>query len=52
VLGISKDGNYNTARKAYLKKSKETHPDKGGNTEDSKKVNSAWDKIRKLKKWK
>lgn len=39
------------ARAAYRAASQAHHPDRGGNVEDMKKVNAAWDEIKKLKGW-
>ena len=43
ILGIDSKSSLKEIKKAYLKKSKETHPDKGGTKEDFQKVKDAYD---------
>lgn len=43
VLGISKNASLETIKKEYRKKALKTHPDKGGNEDDFKKVSKAYE---------
>ncbi len=43
LLGIDRNASANEIRKAYLKLSKEHHPDKGGDPETFKKIQKAYD---------
>ena len=42
ILGINKNASESEIRKAYKKKSMQHHPDRGGNEEEFKKVNEAY----------
>ena len=47
ILGVSRDADENTVKKAYKKLAMKHHPDKGGDPEQFKKIQSAYDKITK-----
>jgi len=51
ILGVSIDSTDNEVRKAYKKKATTAHPDMGGSNEEMKKVNAAWEAIRRVKGW-
>lgn len=46
TLGISRSANDDEIRKAYKKKSMEHHPDRGGNEDEFKKVNEAYQTLK------
>lgn len=43
ILGINKNASQEEIKKAFRKKSMETHPDRGGNEEEFRKVSEAYD---------
>jgi len=43
TLGISKDADEATIKKAFRKKASKAHPDKGGDAETMAKLNAAWE---------
>jgi len=43
ILNINENATKSEIRKAYIKLARETHPDKGGNEEEFKKVNKAYE---------
>jgi curved DNA-binding protein CbpA len=43
ILGIEENVTESDIRRAYIKLAKETHPDRGGNEEEFKKVNKAYE---------
>ena len=45
ILGVSKEASKDEIKKAFREKSKLTHPDKGGNEEDFKKINEAYNTL-------
>ena len=45
ILGVDRKCDPNTLKKAYLKASLETHPDKGGNPEAFKAIKLAYDTL-------
>lgn len=45
VLGVSENSTQDEIKKAFRNKSKEHHPDRGGNEEDFKKINEAYSAI-------
>jgi DnaJ-class molecular chaperone len=45
VLGVSKDADENTVKKAYRKLAMKHHPDKGGDSEKFKQIQNAYDRI-------
>ncbi len=45
ILGVSETASQEEIKKAFRAKSKVMHPDKGGNEEDFKKINEAYDTI-------
>ena len=45
ILGVSENATQDEIKKAFRNKSKVMHPDKGGNEEDFKKINEAYDTI-------
>ena len=51
ILGIEAETHYLEAQKIYRLLVKQHHPDKGGNTEDFRKIHGAWEYVRnKLEK--
>ena len=42
VLGVSETATQDEIKKAFREKSKTSHPDKGGNEEEIKKINNAY----------
>lgn len=50
ALGVRKDADEREIRKAYLKRARETHPDKGGDAEEFKRVQNAYEKLKERKK--
>jgi molecular chaperone DnaJ len=42
ILGVSEDASQDEIKKAFRTKSKESHPDRGGNEEEFKKINEAY----------
>jgi preprotein translocase subunit Sec63 len=51
VLGVDKNATHDEVHRAYKKKSKEVHPDKGGTDEQQIIVNVAYEVICKVKGW-
>lgn len=45
TLGVSPSATPDEIRKAYLKRAVQTHPDKGGNEEEFKGVQNAWERL-------
>lgn len=45
ILGVSENASQEDIKKAFRTKSKTMHPDKGGNEEDFKKINEAYDTL-------
>ena len=45
ILGVSENATQDEIKKAFREKSKVMHPDKGGNEEDFKKINEAYDTL-------
>lgn len=45
ILGVSENASQDEIKKAFRSKSKVMHPDKGGNEEDFKKINEAYDTL-------
>ena len=45
VLGIQPGASKDEAKKAFKRRAMETHPDRGGNEEEFKKVNEAYERI-------
>jgi molecular chaperone DnaJ len=45
ILGVSKDASKDEIKKAFRDKSKLTHPDKGGNEEEFKRINEAYNTL-------
>ena len=43
TLGVSKDASHKDIKTAFFKLAKEHHPDKGGNPEEFKRINEAYD---------
>jgi len=43
ILGVEENATLDDIKKAYRKKAKELHPDKGGDEEPFKKISSAYD---------
>ncbi len=46
ILGIQPGASKDEAKKAFKKRAMETHPDRGGNEEEFKKVNEAYEQIK------
>src|SRR6056300_1252348 len=46
ILGVNKNASDQDIRKAYKKKSMQHHPDRGGNEEEFKKVNEAYQTLK------
>ena len=46
VLGIQPGASKDEAKKAFKRRAMETHPDRGGNEEEFKKVNEAYEQIK------
>jgi len=51
ILGVSKTATQDEVKKAWKKRSKEVHPDIGGNTQQQMMANVAYEVICKLKGW-
>jgi DnaJ-class molecular chaperone len=51
VLGLNQDCTEEEFRTAYRKKAKESHPDMGGTAENFKKVQAAYEAIKRFKGW-
>lgn len=51
ILGVSPSDTREVIDKAYRKKAKETHPDKGGKQEDFIKVQAAYEAIKQFRGW-
>jgi DnaJ-class molecular chaperone len=51
VLGLKQDCTEEEFKAAYRKRTKETHPDTGGTAEDFKKVQAAYEAIKRFKGW-
>lgn len=51
ILGLPGPTDYNTARRAYLDKCKEHHPDTGGDCARMQEVTEAWQELCKALKW-
>jgi len=45
ILGVNKEASKDEIKKAFREKSKLTHPDKGGNEEEFKKINEAYNTL-------
>ena len=52
ILGVSPEATKEDVDKAYRKKAKTQHPDKGGSHEEMIKVNAAYEAIYMFKGWK
>jgi curved DNA-binding protein len=50
ILGVSRNASEQDIRKAYKKKSMQHHPDRGGNEEEFKKINEAYQTLRDSQK--
>ena len=46
VLGVNPGATKDEVKKAFKKRAMETHPDRGGNEEEFKKVNEAYEQIK------
>lgn len=51
ILGVSKEATHDEVKKAWKKKSREVHPDIGGDNQKQMMVNVAYEVICKLKGW-
>lgn len=51
VLGVRRNADAATVRRAYRRRAFETHPDRGGSHAEAVAVNRAWAEIRKAKGW-
>lgn len=52
VLGVKQNLTENDLKNAYRNKAREHHPDKGGKEEDFKKIQVAYEVIKKMRGWK
>jgi len=52
VLGVAPNASEEDVKRAYRDKAKLLHPDKGGNEEQFKRIQIAYEVIKKLKGWK
>jgi DnaJ-class molecular chaperone len=52
VLGLKQDCTEEEFKAAYKKRAKETHPDMGGTAEEFRKVQAAYEAIKRFKGWK
>lgn len=52
ILGVEQTATRDDIDKAYKKRAREVHPDRGGSTEDMIKVNAAYESIKQFRGWK